>query len=135
MVIGASQLGKCAGLSSYRYAQTEALESLLEKHNPARYTAAFNKHSCIADEERAQLIIQKAPQLQVPFAAVQQLRGFEDMADSRHNCHLSQAQMAAALIEAAEQAAVKKRKQAAEAAHNENELRIASAAAAAAAAQ
>ncbi|KAA6417947.1 MAG: hypothetical protein FRX49_12105, partial [Trebouxia sp. A1-2] len=135
IVIGASQLGKCAGLSSYRYAQTEALESLLKEHNPARYTAAFNKHSCISDEERAQLIIEKAPQLQVPFAAVQQLGGFEDMVDSWQHCHQSQAQMAVALIEAAEQAAIKKRKQAAEAACTDNELRIASAAAAAAAAQ
>lgn len=135
IVIGASQLGKCAGLSNYRYAQTEALESLLKEHNPARYTAAFNKHSCISDEERAQLIIQKAPQLQVPFAAVQQLGGFEDMADSRHNCLMSQAQMSAALAEEAEQAAVKKHKQAAEAAHKESKLRIACAAAAAAAAQ
>ncbi|KAL0036298.1 hypothetical protein WJX77_001160 [Trebouxia sp. C0004] len=108
MVIGAAQLGNCAGLSSHRYAQTEALESLLKEHNPARYTAAFNTHSCIADEERAQLIIQKAPQLQVPFGAVQQLGRFEDMADSRQICHLVRAQMAAALVEAAEQAAVKK---------------------------
>ncbi|DBA89419.1 TPA: hypothetical protein ACH3X1_004054 [Trebouxia sp. C0004] len=135
MVIGAAQLGNCAGLSSHRYAQTEALESLLKEHNPARYTAAFNTHSCIADEERAQLIIQKAPQLQVPFGAVQQLGRFEDMADSRQICHLVRAQMAAALVEAAEQAAVKKRKQSAEASYKENDLRIASAAAAAGAAQ
>jgi len=105
IVIGASQLGNCAGLSSHRYAQTEALESLLKEHNPARYTAAFNKHSCITDEERAQLIIQKAPQLQVPFAAVQQLGGFEDLVDSCHIRHLVHAQMAAALAETAEQAA------------------------------
>ncbi len=135
IVIGASKVGNCAGLSSHRYAQTEALESLLKKHNPARYTAAFNKHSCISDEERAQLIIQKAPQLQVPFAAVQQLGGFEDMVDSRHIRHLVHAQMSAALAETAEQAAVNNRDQAAEAAHKDHELRIASAAAAAAAAR
>jgi len=135
IVIGASQLGKCAGLSSYRYAQTEALEALLKEHNPGRYSAAFNMHSCISDEERAQLIIQKAPQLQIPFGAVHQLGGFEDMASSRHICHMVHAEMAAALVDAAEQAAVKNRPQGAEAAHKENELRIASAAAAAAAAQ
>jgi len=132
IVIGASEVGKCAGLSSHRYAQTEALESLLKKHNPARYIAAFNKHSCISDEERAQLIIQKAPQLQVPSAAVQQLGAFEDMANSHHIRHLVHAQMAAALAETAEQAAVNNRDQAAEAAHKDHELRIASAAAAAA---
>ena len=135
IVIGASKVGKCAGLSSHRYAQTEALESLLKQHNPARYTAAFSKHSCVSDEEHAQLIIQKAPQLQVPFAAVQQLGGFEEMLDSHHICHLVHAQMAAALAQTAEQAAVNNCDQAAEAAHKDHELRIASSAAAAAAAR
>ena len=54
LVIGAAQLGKCAGFSPHPGAQTKALESMLKQQNPARYQAFFDRHGCASDKQLAQ---------------------------------------------------------------------------------
>ncbi len=136
LVIGAAQLGKCAGFSPHPGAQTKALESMLKQQNPARYQAFFDRHGCASDKQLAQqLISKKAPQLQTQYAAITQLGNFEDPADSRQVCSTAASDWQATL-QATRQAAADKQEEgeAAEAAHREEELQIASAAAATAAA-
>ncbi len=123
MVIGAAMVGKCAGFSPYRDAQTKAMESLLQQQNPARFAEALKRHSCLSEVQQAQqLISQKAPQLQACFDRAGQLGNFEDQADSWQQCNTAADDMEVALAqfqaqqEAAEREAAVAQQQAAAAA-------------------
>lgn len=79
VVIGASQIEKCAGFSPNLDAQVQAVEHLLEHQNPARFARLLQQHRWTSEEQQVQqLVSSKAPELQPHLDRAAELGKFEN---------------------------------------------------------
>lgn len=102
--IGASQLGKCVGLSPYPDAQTNAFEELLKAQNAARWAGAVSRHQQIAEHEQVQqLLLQQGAEVRQSWAQLQQVSAFDTQREAKMAHQAALADFQACLVNAAAQ--------------------------------